>query len=608
MALPQTSKSVNLPQTLKRALDLQRQRKLPEAEKLYAQVLAVRPDYFDALHMLGLIKMEQGDPAGALRLMAAALKARPQSPEVLLNFSLVLNSLGRLEEALIALDSLIAINKRSLEAHNNKGAVLERLGRDEEAIESFDRVLAIKSSHIDALYNRASVLRKIGRLDEAIKGFNRVIALKPDHAKAHNNRGAALEASGRRADAIASYDRALAIDPNFVEALNNRANALLKDSRLEEAVTWYERASAIDPFHVELLTNLGTALSALGRYREALALTRRAAGVNPGFVNAQWNLALLELRLGDLAAGWQQYEWRWQRAENANRLVRCEQPLWLGETPIAGKTVYLHHEQGSGDTIQFARYAPLLVSQGARVILEVPPLLKTLIGCLRGPNLEVIASGEKVPEFDVHAPLMSMPLAFRTELASIPAQIPYLSVAERQIACWREQLPQGKGLRVGFVWSGNATHRDDHNRSIALAKLLPLLDLPGLQFISLQKDLRESDAEVLKHNPRLIDFGGQFDGFDDTAAAVAAMDLVISVDTSVAHLAGALGKPVWVLLPFCPDWRWLTEREDSPWYPTARLFRQPAIGDWESVIAKVGAALKQCAQSGAAQASLTIAG
>ena len=597
MPLLQTNKPINLPQTVQRAIELQRQSKLPEAEQLYAQVLAVRPDYFEALHMLGLIKMQQGDLAGALRLMATALKTRPQSPDVLLNFSIVLNSLGRFEEALIALDSLLEFKKRSVEAHNNKGTILERLGRDEEAIASLDRALAIKPNHVDSLYNRASVLRKIGRLDEAIRDFDRVIALKPDHAKAHNNRGAALEASGRRVDAIASYDRALAIDANFVEALNNRANAIFKDGRIEEAVEWYERASAIDPFHVEVLTNLGTALGALGRHQEALALTRRATGVNPKSVNGQWNLALLKLRLGDFTGGWKQYEWRWQRAENASRFVRCAEPLWLGETPIAGKTIYVHHEQGSGDTIQFVRYAPLLAEQGSRVILEVPPSLKSLVARMQTPQISIIASGEKVPPFDLHAPLMSLPLAFHTELASIPAQVPYLSAAEEQIADWRARLPETPGLRVGLVWSGNVTHRDDHNRSIALSRLAPLLETAGVQFVSLQKELREADARVLAGEPRLVDLGCDFDGFDDTAAAVAGMDLVISVDTSVAHLAGALGKPVWILLPLCPDWRWLTEREDSPWYPTARLFRQPAIGDWESVIAKVGGALQRYVES-----------
>jgi len=507
----------------------------------------------------------------------------------------VLNALGRHQEAIEALDLLLSVKRRSVEAHNNRGAILEKLGRDEEALESFDRALEIKPNHIDALYNQACVLRKLGRLAGAVKVFDRVLLLKPDHYKAYNNRGTALEALGRREEAIASYDRALALVPNFVEALNNRGNALLKERRHSEALACYERALEVDPFHAEVLNNRGNALAEIGRHEEALASCRRAYGINPKYVNAQWHGALLKLRLGDYAGGLPQYEWRWQREENAKHRHNFAQPLWLGDAPVAGKTILLHHEQGMGDTIQMARYAPLLVQQGARVILGVQPPLKALFMGM-GEGIETIGSGEPIPDFDLHCPLMSLPLAFRTEVATIPADIPYLTVPTEHVAQWRERLPAAQGLRVGLVWSGNITHRDDHNRSIALACLAPLFDTPNVQVISLQKELREADAELLDNEPRLVDLGRTFGGFDDTAAAVAAMDLVISVDTSVAHLAGALGKPVWVLLPLCPDWRWLTEREDSPWYPTARLFRQPAIGDWESVVAKLREVLTQQAQ------------
>jgi tetratricopeptide (TPR) repeat protein len=586
MALLQTPKPVNLPQTIQRAFELQRQGKLPQAEQLYAQVLAVRPDYFDALHMLGVIKLEQGNPTGALQLMLGALKARPKSPEVLLNYSLVLNVLGRHDDALAALDLLLAVKRRSVEAHNNRGAILEKLDRAEEALECFECALEIKSNHVDALYNKACVLRRLGRHDEALKSFDRVLILKPDHAKAHNNRGTALEALARRDEAIASYDRALALKPDFVEALNNRANALLKQGRPQDALECYERALAIDPFHVEVLNNRGNALAALGRHSEALASCRRAYGVNPNYVNAQWHASLLKLRLGDYAGGFRQYEWRWQREENAKHRHNFAQPLWLGDAPVAGKTILLHHEQGFGDTIQMARYAPLLTAQGAHVILGVQPPLKSLMAGI-GHGVQVVGSGEPIPDFDLHCPLMSLPLAFRTELTTVPANIPYLVLPPGALDRWQAHLPERRGFRVGLVWSGNVTHRDDHNRSIAFVGLAPLLEVPGLQFFSLQKELREADAAALAAEPRVTDIARAFDDFTDTAAAVALMDLVISVDTSVAHLAGALGKPVWLLLPLCPDWRWLTEREDSPWYPTARLFRQPAIGDWASVIMQV---------------------
>jgi tetratricopeptide (TPR) repeat protein len=584
-----TAKSINLPQIVQRALELQRAGKLPQAGELYAQVLSVRPDYFEALHMLGLIKLQQGDLVGALQLMTEALRARPKSPEVLLNYGNILDALGRHEDALGFYDLVLSVKRRSIEALNNRGAVLEKLGRNEEALECFERALAAKSGHPDTLYNQASVLRKLGRDEEALKGFDRVLAIRPDYVKAHSNRGMALEALGRRDDALASYDKALALDPGFFEALNNRANTLMKLGRPADALEYYDRALAVDMRHVEVLNNRGTVLAAMGRYEEALAACRSALDVNPNYIDAQWNMSLLKLRLGDYADGWLQYEWRWRRKENAKHLHHFTQPLWLGDAPLAGKTILLHHEQGFGDTIQMARYAPLLVTQGARVILGVQPPLKSLFVGM-GEGIEVVGSGEPIPPFDLHCPLMSLPLAFRTELATIPADVPYLSVSPERFEAWQARLPR-EGLRVGLVWSGNATHRDDHNRSISLASLTPLLGMSGVQFVSLQKDLREADAQILASHPAVINLARDFGDFSDTAAAVALMDVVISVDTSVAHLAGALAKPVWVLLPLCPDWRWLTGRSDSPWYPTAKLFRQPAVGDWGSVTSEIAHAL-----------------
>jgi tetratricopeptide (TPR) repeat protein len=595
MALLPTPKTFNVPQAIQQALDFHRQGKLPQAERLYSDVLAMRPDYFEALHMLGLLKLQSGDPAGALRLMTAALQARPKSPEVLINYSIVLDALGRREEALAAIDTVLSIKRRSVEAHNNRGAMLEKMGRDVEALEAIDRVLEIKPSHVDALYNRGSVLRKLGRDAEALKSFDRLLAIKPDYFKAHTNRGIALDALGRPEDALASYDRALAIAPDFVEALNNRGNVLQKLGRHQDAVTCYERALAINPDFPEVLNNRGRSLAYLGRHQEALAHTSRAVALKPSYIDAQWNESLLLLRLGDFARGWKQYEWRFKRGEGLKQLRTFAKPLWLGESPVTGKTILVHFEQGLGDTIQMARYISLLEQQGARVIFEVQPPLKSLLAQFASPSIQVIGFGDEIPEFDLYCPLMSLPLAFRTELDTIPPATPYLTVSADRIAYWNDRLPKQKGLRVGLVWSGNANHGDDHNRSVALAQVASLFDLPTVQFVSLQKELREADAQLLAQDTRVVDLGRDFSDFHDTAAAVAAVDLVISVDTSVAHLAGALGKPVWVLLPFCPDWRWLLDRDDSPWYPTARLFRQPAMRDWESVIGRVRQELIQFA-------------
>jgi tetratricopeptide (TPR) repeat protein len=586
------SKSINLPQTIQRALDLHRQGQLLQAEKLYGDVLAVRPDYFEALHMLGLIKMQRGDLAGALALMAAAMRARPNSPEVLINYGLVLNGLGRNEEALAAFDQALAFKRRSVEAHNNRGAVLEQLGRNEEALEAIHCALAIKPNHVDSHYNKGSILRKLGRHEEALECFDRTLRLKPDYVRAHNNRGVTLEALGDADEAIASYDRALALDPKFGDALNNRANALQRAGRHEEALASYDRALEVNPSHAEVLNNRGSALAALGRYAEALESCIRSTTINPLYANAQWNESLLRLRMGDFAGGWEKYEWRWKRPEGLKKVRTLSKPRWYGDEPVAGKTVLLYVEQGFGDTIQFARYAKLLVERGAKVILEVQPVLKSLLLNL-GDGINVIAIGEDLPPFDLQCPLLSAPLAFRTDLTSIPADVPYLSVPDERVEQWSNRLPPRQGIRAGIVWSGNATHADDQNRSIALSRLAPLFDVPGFQFVSLQKGVRDADAEILAADPRIADLARHIDDFSDTAAAVAAVDLVISVDTSVAHLAGALGKPVWVLLPFCPDWRWLLDRSDSPWYPSARLFRQPRMRDWDSVIEEVQQALLQ---------------
>lgn len=583
MALLQSAKAVNVPQAIQQALEFQRHGRLAQAEKLYADVLSVRPDYFEALHMLGLIRLQQGDAVGALRLIAAALQARPKSPEVLLNYGLVLNGLGRYDEALVTFDLVLSIKRKSVEANNNRGAVLERLGRDAEALECFQRALAIKSNHIDTLYNQASVLRKLGRHAEALKSFDRVLALKPDHVNAHNNRGLALDGLNRPEDALASYDRALTLAPKNLEALNNRGNVLQKLNRHQDAVACYDFALSINPAHAEVLNNRGRSLSILGCHQEALASTQRAIVANPNYVDAHWNESLLLLRIGDFDKGWKQYEWRWKRADGLKKLRTYPQPLWLGETPAAGKTILVHHEQGFGDTIQFARYAPMLAKQGARVILEVQPPLKTLLSQI-GDGVEVIGNGDPIPDFDMHCPLLSLPLAFGTTLGTIPADVPYLAAPAHRMQRLGGLLPPRQCLRVGLVWSGNSTHKDDHNRSIALARLAAIFDTPDVHFVSLQKDLRDADAQVLAGDARITDLGKHLGEFDDTAAGVALCDLVISVDTSVAHLAGAMGKPVWVLLPFCPDWRWLLQRNDSPWYPTARLFRQPGIGDWDSVI------------------------
>jgi tetratricopeptide (TPR) repeat protein len=346
----------------------------------------------------------------------------------------------------------------------------------------------------------------------------------------------------------------------------------------------------VKPDYAEAFNNRGNALQALKRLDEALASYDKALAFKPDYAEAHWNEALLRLLTGDFSRGWAKYEWRWRNESLALSTRNFSQPLWLGAAAIDGKTILLHSEQGFGDTIQFCRYVPLLAARGARVILEVPRSLQELMTNLAGAT-QVISKGDSLPDFDVQCPFLSLPLAFATRLETIPSATPYLRAPVQALKNWQARLGPKARPRIGLAWSGRPTHKNDQNRSISLRSLLALLDIEAT-FVSLQKDVRTDDAAVLKERDDILDFGDALKDFSDTAALISHLDLVISVDTSVAHLAGALAKPVWVLLPFLPDWRWLLDRDDSPWYPTARLFRQDNTRAWDDVIVRVHEALR----------------
>ena len=350
------------------------------------------------------------------------------------------------------------------------------------------------------------------------------------------------------------------------------------------------------PGHPQILTNRGHALRRLDRPVEALGDFETALAAAPEFPEAHFEAAMTRLTLGDFDAGWKAYEWRWKTGAFARHRRPPPAPSWLGEEPVAGKTILLHAEQGFGDTIQFIRYAPLLAGRGAKVICEVQPELQPLLSPLEGVTL--MAAGESRPPFDLHCPLLSLPLAFKTRPDTIPAAIPYLAAPADRVTSWRDRLPPA-GLRAGFVWSGSPSHKNDANRSIALARLATLFEDSPISCFSLQSDLRAADNEVLRGLPNLVHLGSGLRDFADTAAIISLLDVVISVDTAVAHLVGALGKPVMILLPYAADFRWMRNRDDSPWYPTAKLFRQPAFGDWDSVIGRVRNELRQLSQGGA---------
>ena len=617
MAAPKKIPQSDLAGLVQRASAHHGRGELDAAEDLYRQVLGAQPGHFDALHLCGVLMQQRGRSAEALDLIGKALAANERVAAAHCNYALVLAALGRHGEALTSYERALALKPDYAEAWHNRGNALVALERLGEALKSYEQAIVLRPDYASALINRAQVLQKLARPREAVASFDLALALapgtadafnmrgnahyalksyaaaladyeraarlRPDAAPLHNNCGNALRELGRHEEALAAFERALALAPDYAEAHSNRGNALIEMNRVEEALQAYQRALALKPDFADALINRGNALRYLDRIAEALESFDAALALAPELAEAHWNKALTCLETGDFARGFAGYEWRWKR-DSELKPRGFVQPQWRGED-VRGKTILLHAEQGFGDTIQFLRYLPMVAAKGAKIVLEIPDDLRPLIGPTAG-LAAVIRRGETPPPFDVHCPLMSLPLAFGTTLDTIPAAVPYLRAPAERIDKWRALLSGAARPRVGLVWSGKPTHKNDRNRSIPLAAFAPLLRTPGIAFVSLQKDYRDADREALEASP-LARLDHALGDFADTAAAIANLDLVIAVDTAVAHLAGSLGRPLWLLLPAIGDWRWLIGRADSPWYPSARLFRQPRIGDWQSVIAEV---------------------
>jgi tetratricopeptide (TPR) repeat protein len=604
---------------------------LQQAEALCQQVLAQQANHPVALHLLGLLSYQNGDAQRAVELIEQAITAKPDFAEACNNAANIYYVLDQVDNAIAKFRQAIEIAPGFAEAHFNLGTILQSRHSLEDAKRHYQDALVIKpdldaareslgevlrliaqeagaqqadadpfaatpsqrqrQAAIDS-YNQGVMYEQQGVLDEAISHYQRAVELKPDFAEAHNNLGNALTSRERYKEALVCFLNTLALNPASVHACNNLGNTLTNLDRLDEALAGYERAIAIDPFHPEAYNNRGKTLNDMNRHEEALASYDRALTLKPDYADANFNKGLLKLLLGNYEEGWPLYEWRRQLAQQQKNFARnFSQPLWLGDQSIANKTILLYAEQGLGDVIQFVRYAPMVEALGAKVILELPPTLVPLLRTLKG-DIAVIAKGDLLPEFELHCPLMSLPLAFKTTLATIPAEVPYLAVDPHKQHEWRERLGPKLRPRVGLAWSGSDTHKHDRHRSISLRSLAPLLR-SDLEFHSLQKEVRPDDQTVLAGFTAIRTHDAYLRDFADTAALVAELDLVVTVDTAVGHLAGALGKEVWILLPYAPDSRWLMQRSDSPWYPTARLFRQSSRGHWEDVIADVCSALQR---------------
>jgi tetratricopeptide (TPR) repeat protein len=578
--------TLSVPQAMQHALLACQRGEWAHAEHLCRLVLDVQADHYEALYVLGFIAGRAGRAQDAADLMARALSVNPASPDAHYNRGVALGELKRSSEALESYDRAIALKPDYADAHYNRGNALYELERHSEALRAYERALAIEPGYAEAHNNRGIVLNHLGSHADALESYEQAIALRPDYASAWNHRGVALLELNRLEEALASHDRAIAINPDYAEALNNRGNVLIDLDRAAEALPCLERAVALRPDYAEAWYNRGNALRELHRHAEAVASYERALALRPDYAAAHWNLADCCLLLGDFARGWEEYEWRWKLPQREQGRRDFVQPLWRRGPPAEGKTVLLHSELGLGDTLLFCRYAGEVAKLGAKVVLEVQPSLLTLLADLEGVT-ELLPRGAPLPAFDSHRPLLSLPLAFETDLSSIPAVIPYVRSDRARVAAWQERLGPKAKPRAGLVWSGSAALKND-KRSMALVEMLPLLANARAEWISLQKDVPAADMGLLASRADLHHVGNELNDFAATAAVVELMDIIVTVDTSVANLAGAMGKPVWILLPFNPhDWRWMLDREDSPWYPTARLFRQPAPGDWAGVVRRV---------------------
>lgn len=513
---------------------------------------------------------------------ASGPSAKPSGPSDLLALAERQHNAGRFLKAAELCKIVLASEPHNAEGHLILGSAALNLGETAAARVHLEQAIARRPDDVRAWIVLSSVFTRAGDLPSALVACQRAIDLAPGTAVAHVELGNVLATLQKFDLASEAYRRALSLQPNYADAAVNLGSALFRQGHFEEAAAAQRRALALHPGHVPALRNLAAALRQLGDFEQAVATYQRATTLAPQFAEAHRDEALLLLLLGRFDEGWAKYEWRWKAATVG------AQPLngarWGGET-IDGRTVLVQSEQGIGDTLQFLRYAPLVAARGGRVVLQLPPSLARLTGDALAAAAQITTSNEPLPRFDFYVPLMSLAGIFRTTAETVPLRIPYLQAPSDAAANWRRELAQHAAPRVGLVWAGNPDHENDLNRSIPFARLRPLLAKRHARFFSLQvgpsaADSRADADSIVDLSTRLTDFG-------ETAAVIEALDLVITADTAVAHLAGALGKPVWVLLPCVPDWRWLLERNDSPWYPTMRLFRQAQRGGWDEVIARV---------------------
>jgi len=542
---------MNFEKLFNKAIQLHLSGKIPEALVIYRQALKLNPNYIDALNNQGIC----------------------------------LQTLNRHEEALVSYTQALRLRPDYANLYYNQGICLKVLNRHEEALASYTQAIKLKPDYIEALNNQGNCLQSLNRHEEALASYTQAIKLKLGNVEAHYNQGNCLKVLNRHEEALASYTQAIKLKPDYIEALNNQGNSLKSMNRHEEALASYTQALTFQPGYAEAFNNQGSCLQSISRYEEALASYTQAIKLQPDHVEAHLNLSLLQLLQGNFKEGWKNYEWRKKLPENKKTYTSItEQLAWSGEQDLKNTTILISKEQGLGDYIQCCRYLPMIQDLGAKITLDISKSLRSLIDTLDIDK--TYADESQKVQFQYHCTIMSLPLAFKTELDTIPKQNPYLFATDDKKRYWQEKLGKKTATRIGLVWSGNISHENDRNRSLSLDQLKPWLNLP-YEFHSLQIDYRDHDLKLLPTFPNLYCHEKDISDFSDTAGLIESMDLIICVDTSVAHLAGALGKKVLILLPYAPDFRWLLDRTDSPWYPTAKLFRQPEINNWRSVVMEI---------------------
>jgi tetratricopeptide (TPR) repeat protein len=594
--------------------------RLAEAEGLCRRILRDRPDSSDALHLLGAVISRAGRPLNAIPFLTLAAQQNADAFVVQLDlaracaavdqfdqamrayrqcialapdlahphaeFGVLLNRGGMSREAIGPLSRALELAPESAEFHFHLGVALANCGEADRAIVAYERAIELDSTMPEPHANLGVIFRSIGKLDRALAAYARALEINPDCAEVHCNLGVALAELDRMAEAIQCYELALAINPDFANAHFNLANAIRKGDEHERAIEMYRRAVQLKTDFVQAHSNMAMSFNDLGRHDLALIYYDRAVELRPEWGEARWNRTLTHLVLGDFERGWAEFDCRNQIEPPSSRTFPGER--WSGED-IRGKTILLNYEMGLGDSINFVRYASWVAQRAGRVIVEMQEPLRELCESVAGVDQVVcIQRDQPFVHYDLHCSLMRLPELYRSDPATMPRTVPYLRPSGARLDKWQKTVGARAGkFRVGLVWAGSPEHQNDRQRSIALASLASLAAVPDVEFYSLQRGHAAGQAMTPPPGMGLIDHSDEFDNMADTAALIEQLDLVISVDTSVAHLAGALGKPVWVLLAYVPDWRWMLDREDTPWYPTMRLFRQPAIGDWSMPIRQI---------------------